>query len=46
MLTLNAQTGLATGQLIQVIVAAKNINGWGSYSQPNIIGQKVETLPQ
>jgi hypothetical protein len=38
MLTLNTETGQLTGQLIQVIVAAKNINGWGSYSQPNING--------
>lgn len=38
-------TSLAVDTLIQVKVRAHNQNGWGSYSQLNIVGATIETLP-
>jgi hypothetical protein len=38
-------TGLTQGTLIQVIGRAKNLNGWGDYSQVNVVGVVIETEP-
>lgn len=45
MLEITPITGLITDQLIQVKVRAQNANGWGSFSEINIRGQKVNSLP-
>jgi hypothetical protein len=38
MLEMAPFTDLQTNHLIQVKLRAYNINGWGAYSEPNIIG--------
>jgi len=38
MVEIPALTSLATDELIQAVVRAKNANGWGAYSQVNIAG--------
>jgi hypothetical protein len=45
MLGLNTLTGLTVDTLIRVKVRAQNAKGWGSYSEVNIAGQTVETIP-
>jgi hypothetical protein len=45
MATLITLTGLTLDSTIQVKVQAHNANGWGDYSELNIGGAKVETLP-
>lgn len=46
MTTILSSTSLSTNSLIQVIIAAHNSAGWGSYSQPNIDGATMETVPE
>jgi hypothetical protein len=38
-------TSLSVNTLIQVSVRAHNQNGWGAYSELNIVGATIETLP-
>ena len=46
MLEIAPFTGLSVNQLIQVKVRGHNLKGWGDYSEPNVRGQVLETLPQ
>mmetsp|Transcript_9442 Transcript_9442/g.8982 ORF Transcript_9442/g.8982 Transcript_9442/m.8982 type:complete len:418 (+) Transcript_9442:1180-2433(+) len=45
MLTLYADLGLSVDDLIQVRVRAHNDNGWGDYSELNVVGATIEYLP-
>jgi len=42
---LRASYGLAYDELVQARVQAKNANGWGSLSQVNLVGARVQTEP-
>jgi hypothetical protein len=46
MLEIALFTGISVNQLIKVKVRAHNLKGWGDYSEPNVVGQALETLPQ
>jgi hypothetical protein len=37
--------GLSYDDLVQARVQAENANGWGSLSQVNLVGAKVQTTP-
>jgi hypothetical protein len=41
-----AKLNLAYLDLIKVKVAAKNVNGFGSYSDANTTGETVRTVPR
>jgi hypothetical protein len=43
--TLRGTYGLAYGELVQARVQAKNANGWGSLSQVNLVGARIQTPP-
>lgn len=43
--TLRVQSGLRQGDLIRAKIRAKNVNGWGAYSQLNFVGAMIETTP-
>jgi hypothetical protein len=45
MLEIYPLTGLLVDAQIQAIVRAHNANGWGDYSEINVHGQKVNSLP-
>lgn len=45
MATLRTLTSLTVGSVIQVKLRAHNTNGWGDYSELNIGGAKIETIP-
>ena len=36
---------LEAGDLVEVKVAAHNLNGWGDFSEVNIVGAQIETVP-
>jgi hypothetical protein len=41
MLSLIEISSLTIGAPIRAIVAAHNANGWGAFSEPNVIGQVI-----
>ncbi len=43
--TLRTQSNLRQGDLIRAKIRARNLNGWGAYSQVNFAGAVVETRP-
>lgn len=43
--TIRVATGLVQGDLVRGKIRARNINGWGAYSQVNFIGALIETRP-
>ena len=45
MLHVKLVTGLSVDKLIQVKVRAHNDNGWGEFSEINVSGQTINTLP-
>lgn len=45
MATIVSLTGLSVDQLIQVTIRAHNLNGWGAYSELNVVGATIETVP-
>jgi hypothetical protein len=45
MLEINPLTDLTTNMQIQAMVKAKNSNGWGAFSEINVVGQRVNELP-
>lgn len=45
MIYLQSVTELVTDALIRVKVRAHNSQGWGAYSDLNVEGQLLETLP-
>lgn len=45
MLDINPLTDLLVDALLQVMIKAHNANGWGDFSEINVSGQKVNSLP-
>lgn len=45
MTTVVTLTGLSVNTLIQVKVRAHNQDGWGAYSELNVVGATIETVP-
>lgn len=43
--TLRVQSGLAQGELVRAKIRARNVNGWGAFSQLNFVGSYIETRP-
>lgn len=45
MLEIKPLTGITLNTLIQAIVRARNFKGWGDFSEPNVVGVTLKSLP-